>query len=191
MLSREIVLAFKRRHIEDALAELCLERGYRATTIADISRRTRVARATIYEHFENKENAFLSLLDRASQDLFDRVEAACASVGEDSEQRLEAGIGALLAWVAEEPPSAWACLVESLCATPESLRHYLKAIERFTTLLAGAVPNEVPRPATTEESLVGGVASLLSGLLRSGDAQRAPELAPQLLIFLRGPFLAA
>jgi AcrR family transcriptional regulator len=171
MLSREVVLAFKRRRIEAALAELCVERGYRATTIADISRGAHVSRATVYEHFKDREAAFLSLLDRVTQDLF--------------------GYRALLAWVAEEPASAWACLVESMCATPESLRRYLEAIERFTTLLAGAVPNEVPRPATTEESLVGGVASVLSGQLRRGEAQGAPEMQPQLLIFLRGPFLAA
>jgi hypothetical protein len=67
------------------------------------------------------------------------------------------------------------------------LRAYAHRIRSFVDRsIAGS---RDARAATTEESLVGGVASLLSGLLRSGDAQRAPELAPQLLTFLRGPFL--
>ncbi len=191
MLSREFVLTFKRCRIEEALAELCLERGYRASTIADISRRAHVSRATIYEHFADKEAIFLALFERAGAELRERVESACAEAAQDSEARMRAGLNALLRWIAAEPASAWALLVESLCATPATMRRYLDGIERFTTLLASAVPSEVPRPATTEESLVGGVALLLSGLLRSGEAQRAPELAPQLLTFLRGPFLAA
>jgi AcrR family transcriptional regulator len=191
MLSHEVVLAFRRCRIEDALAELCAERGYRATTIADVTRRAHVARNTVYEQFANKEAIFLALFDRAAAELRERVETACAVTGTDSEARLAAGLNALMRWVAAEPANAWTLFVEALCATPASMRRYLKAIEDFTVLLAGAVPDEVSRPATTEESLIGGVASLLSGLLRSGEAQRAPELAPQLLAFLLGPFLAA
>jgi AcrR family transcriptional regulator len=190
-LSREVIVAFRRRHLEDTLAELCAEQGYRATTIADVTRRARVARATVYEHFASKEDIFLALLGRAIAELSERVETACATAGTDSEARLRAGLSALLRWIAAEPVSARAVFVEAFCATPATMRRYLDAIEHFTTLLAAAVPSEVPRPATTEESLVGGVASLLGGLLRSGDAQRAPDLQPQLLIFLRGPFLAA
>jgi AcrR family transcriptional regulator len=189
-LAREVIIDFRRRHIESTLAELCVERGYRATTITTISSRARVARTTVYENFTNKEDIFLALQARAIAELSERIEAACASGPKDSGARMAAGVAALLAWVAEEPASAWVCFVESLCATPESLRRHLEAIERFTTMLSGAVPSEVPRPLTTEESLVGGVASILSGLLRSGEAKRAPELQPQLMLFLRGPFLA-
>jgi AcrR family transcriptional regulator len=190
MLDPEVLAAFKRRRIADALAELCVEQGYRVTTIADIARRARVGRGAIYEHFEDREQVFLAILDRAVPELFERVEAACAAAGDDSEERVEAGLAALLAWVATEPAAAWACFVESLCATPESFRRYLEAIARFTALLRGALPSEVPRPETTAESLAGGVASILSGVIRAGQAESAPELLPQLTVFLRGPFLA-
>jgi AcrR family transcriptional regulator len=190
LLAREVVVEFRRRQIESTLAELCVERGYRATTIAAISSRARVARATVYEQFTNKEDIFLALQARAVANLSERIEAACAAAPGDSAARMAAGVAALLAWVAQEPASAWVCFVESLCATPESLRRYLEAIERFTTMLSGAVPSDVPRPLTTEESLIGGVASILSGLVRDGEAQRAPELQPHLMIFLRASFLA-
>lgn len=189
-ISREIVLAYRRHRLEGALAELCVEQGFRATTIAHVSRRACVSRGTVYEHFANKEALFIGLFERAIAELLEQVEAACGTAAADSEQRLEAGLSALLRWVAAEPASAWAVFVEAFRATPASMRLYLGTIEDFTVLLARAVPNEIPRSATTEESLVGGVASLLSGLIRGGQAERAPELAPQLLTFLRGPFLA-
>ncbi len=190
MLAPEVQAAFKRRRITDALAELCVEQGYRATTISDIARRARVGRGTIYEHFENREQILLVVLDHATSELLERVEVACVAAGGGSEERVEAGLAALLAWVADEPDAACACFVESLCATPEAFRRYLEAIAQFTALLRGALPSEVPRPETTAESLVGGVASILSGLIRAGRAESAPELLPQLTVFLRGPFLA-
>lgn len=96
-----------------------------------------------------------------------------------AEPRLEAGLAAVLAWVAERPAHACALFVDAFGATPESMRRYLAAVAAFTELLSEALPNEVPRPKTVEESLVGGIASLLSGTIRAGEAQRAPELFPR------------
>jgi hypothetical protein len=44
-------------------------------------------------------------------------------------------------------------------------------ITELTTLLRGNVPTEVARPATTEESLIGGVASILRFRIQSGEAK--------------------
>lgn len=188
MLDPEVQAAFRRRRIADAMAELCLEQGYRATTVDHVSRRARVSRTTIYQHFENREHIFLAVLDRGIVELLDRTESACQVSA--SESRIEAGLEAVLTWVSEEPAIAWICLVEALCATSGALQRYLDAIARFATMLHAAAPAEVVRPKTTEESLVGGVASILSGLIRAGQTERAPQLLPQMSVFLRGPFLA-
>jgi AcrR family transcriptional regulator len=189
MLDPEVQAAFKRRRIADAMAELCIQQGYRATTVEHVSRHARVSRATIYGHFENREQVFLEVLDRGITELFERTELACKVSAPES--RIEAGLKAVLLWVAEEPATAWACFVEALCATPEALRRYLDALARFATMLHAAAPTEVARPKTTEESLIGGVASILSGSIRAGQAGRAPELLPQLTVFLCGPFVAS
>jgi AcrR family transcriptional regulator len=173
------------------MAELCAEQGFRATKVDHVARRAGVGRGTIYELFESREQIFIAVLDRAIPELLERAEAACRAAIASSEPGIEAGLAAVLAWVAEKPDVASACFVESLCGTPASLRRYLDAIVQFAALLHGAVPNEVPRPKTTEESLVGGVATILSGLIRAGEARRAPELLPQLTVFVGGPFLAA
>jgi AcrR family transcriptional regulator len=189
-LDRRVLHAYRRRHLTDALGELCIEQGFRATTISDVVDRAETSRATVYELFANKEEIFLALLERTEAELFARVEEACRSTGEGPERQLEAGLAAVLRWVAGEPIYAWICFVESVCATPDSLRRYLEAIAHFTELLRDVLPPEVPRPKSTEESLVGGVASILSGTIRAGEAERAPALHDQLLVFLRGPFLS-
>jgi AcrR family transcriptional regulator len=189
-LDPEVVASFKRRRIADAMAELCAERGYRATTVDHLTRQAGLGRMTIYENFASREQVFLTALDQAIAELLGRTQSACRAAAADSSARIEAGLAAVLAWVAEEPIAAWACFVEALCATPASLERYLEAIARFTALLHEAAPTEVSRPQTTEESLVGGAASILSGLIRRGEAQRAPELLPELGVFFCAPFLA-
>lgn len=191
MLDPAIVALFKRRRIMDAMADLCVEEGYRATTVTKLSERAGVSRATIYEHFDNRERVFLELVDSAVAELLQRTELACREARTREEEALPAGLGAVLAWVAERPAHAWALIVEPFGATPESMRRYLAAIAEFTALLSAALPSEMPRSQTIEESLVGGVASLLSGLIRGGEAIRAQEFLPEILVFLRGPFLAA
>jgi AcrR family transcriptional regulator len=190
MLDPRVIASFRRRRITDAFAELCAEEGYRAITVADIVARAKSSRNTFYEEFANRDEAFLAILDAAISELFGRAEAACGAAGERPEERIEAGLRAVLDWVAEQPAAASVCLVDSLSATPESLRLYLEALTRFATLLRGNVPTEVPRPRTTEESLVGGVAAILRQRIQSGEAKRVPELLPALTIFVRAPFIA-
>jgi len=191
VLDPAIVALFKRRRIMDAMADLCVDEGYRATTVTKLSERAGVSRATIYEQFDSREHVFLELVDSAVAELLQRTELACREAGARDEDALEAGLSAVLAWVAERPARAWALIVEPFGATPESMRRYLAAIAEFTALLSASLPSEVRRPKAIEESLVGGVASLLSGLIRGGEAIRAQEFLPEILLFLRGPFLAA
>jgi AcrR family transcriptional regulator len=189
VLDPAIVASFKQRRIADALAELCVKDGYRAITIEKLSRQAGVSRATVYEHFDNREHVFLVLVDGAVAELLQRTESACEEARARAEDPLEPALHSVLAWVAEQPAHAWALIVESFGATPESMRRYLTAIAEFSILLGAVLPSEVRRPKAIEESLVGGVASLLSGLIRAGEAERAPELLPEISIFLRGPFL--
>jgi AcrR family transcriptional regulator len=188
MLSAKFLADLRRQRITDALAELCAEQGYRSTTVTDVVSRARTSRNTFYEHFEGREQAFQSLLDRSIGELLDCTKLACQRTA--PEQRVEAGLGAVLTWVAAEPAAAWVCFVEATCATPESFRRYLEAITEFATMLRGNVPTEVPRPASTEESLVGGVASILRFRIYNGEGERAPELLPELTNFLRLPFVS-
>ena len=53
-----------RSHILDAAGELFAERGYDATSVADICARAGVTKGAFYHHFKSKQAVFLELRDR-------------------------------------------------------------------------------------------------------------------------------
>lgn len=75
-LSRELVLAARRERLIEALAELCLEQGYRRTTVADTHERAGVSRTSFYEVFSNQEDSFAHLIERAGAEMLALLDAA-------------------------------------------------------------------------------------------------------------------
>lgn len=187
-LPREFVASHKRRRMMDAIAELTAEGGYEATKIADIVRRAAVARKTLYDNFDGKEDLFLSAIDATMTEAREGVEAACAEA-DSSEAGIVAGIASLLDYVAEHPATSRMCMVEAISATPSSARLYDAGMRDFVELFRSSAPDGVDLPETIEESLVGWVAWILQLQIRRGEAERAPDLLPELSQFVLSPYL--
>lgn len=187
-LPREFVASHKRRRMMDAIAELTAEGGYEATKIADIVRRAAVARKTLYDNFDGKEDLFLSAIDTTVAEMRERVETACAEA-ESAEGGIVAGLEAALDFVAEHPAASRMCMVEAISATPSSARLYDAAVRDFVDLFRRSAPEGGDLPATIEESLVGGVAWILQLQIRRGEADQAAELLPELSQFVLSPYL--
>lgn len=188
VLPREFVAVRKRRRIMDAMAELTAEQGYEATKIADIVRRAGVARKTLYDNFDGKEEVFLAALDSAIDETAAAVEAACEAVEGDWDQRVEAGLEAFLAALAEKPAAARMWLIEAVSATPAASARYDAAVQRFIEMLRRNAPADTGLPATIEETLVGGVAWILHQQIRRNGAQQVQVLMPELLDFILSPY---
>lgn len=187
-LPREFVASHKRRRMMDAVAELTSEGGYEATKIADIVRRAAVARKTLYDNFDGKEDLFLSAIDATTTEMRELVEDACAQAS-SREAGIVAGLEALLEFVAENPAAARMCMVEAISATPGSARLYDAAVRDFVELFRKSAPPDADLPETIEESLVGGVAWIVQLQIRRGEAEQAPELLPELSQFVLSPYL--
>jgi AcrR family transcriptional regulator len=188
-LPREFVASHKRRRMMDAIAELTAESGYEATKIADIVRRAAVARKTLYDNFDGKEDLFLSAIDAAVAELRLAVEEGCRGENGSSETGIVGGLEALLEFVAERPAAARMCMVEAISATPSSARLYDAAMRDFVGLFRENAPDGADLPETIEESLVGGVAWILQSQIRRGGAEQAPDLLPELSQFVLSPYL--
>jgi len=65
-----------RRRLLDGLAAAISERGYRATTVADIVRYARTSKRTFYDHFAGKEQCFLDLLHADVERLAAEIDGA-------------------------------------------------------------------------------------------------------------------
>src|SRR6478752_7336313 len=187
-LSREFVAGHKRRRIMDAIAELTAEQGYDATKIGDIVRRAGVARKTLYDNFEGKEEVFLAAFDAAVEEVKGRVEEACDAAGGEWRQRVEAGLEAFLRWVAEQPEAANMCMIQALSATPASSERYDDGVRQFIELLQRDAPRDTDLPQTIEETLIGGVAWILNQQIRRGHSAQVMALLPELSEFVLSPY---
>ena len=174
----------------NSIAELTAENGYEATKIADIVRHAGVARKTLYDNFEGKEEVFLAAFDAAVDEVMERIEEECARVEGGWEERIEAGLAAFLEYIAEEPALARMCMIEALSATPAASKRYEDAMQRFVELTKRNVPHDDRLPETIEETLVGGVAWIVYQQIRRHEAEKAVELLPQLSEFMLAPWLA-
>ena len=183
LISREFVAVHKRRRLFSAFAELTAAQGYEATSITDIVTRAAIARKTLYENFGGKDQLLLAAVEDAIAASLARVEAACA-VEADWRERVGAGLGALLAELAERPEGINLWLIVAPSATPASAQLYDQALARFLALLRETTPRALAPAAPVEESLVGGVAWILHRALRDGKAERAQELLPDLYGFV-------
>jgi AcrR family transcriptional regulator len=171
-----------------AMADLCSEQGYEATKIADLVRRAGVARKTLYDNFEGKEEVFLAAFDTTIDEAAQRVEEACEQAEGEWIDRVAAGLRAFLIFVAENPAPARMCIVEAVSATPAASDRYDEALQRFVELLRRSTPPETGLPTTIEDTLVGGAAWILNQLIRRGETERAVDLMPELLDFILSPY---
>ncbi|HEX8856534.1 MAG TPA: helix-turn-helix domain-containing protein, partial [Thermoleophilaceae bacterium] len=94
-LAREVVLASQRGRMLDAMAQSVAEKGYAATTVADVVGRAGVSRKTFYEHFRDKEDCFLEAWDAGVEILLDAV-AQATTATEDWREGVRAGTRAYL-----------------------------------------------------------------------------------------------
>jgi len=202
-LAREVVAASQRGRLIEAMAEAVAQKGYAATTVADVVSRAGVSRKTFYEHFRNKEDCFLVAYDTGVEillgELATRAEAAAPDLG--WRERVRGGIRAYLEVLASEPAFAHTFLVEVLAAGPQALHRRDEVHRRFVELLRGQVAlarrdhpelPDVPEPVYA--AIVGGINEVVSSWVREGRTADLPELEPALTYFqlalLAGPKIA-
>ena len=178
--------AHRRGRILRALATCMAEKGYQATTIADIARAGRVSKTVVYAHFRDKEQCMLELYSRATDHVLETVRRAKQegqAAGLPWRDRLRAVIGAYLEALAAGPAVAWAAMVEVQAAGRSALAlrrvvitRYVDLITTFAADLAAQYPDEI-RPVRRELVIaaVGGINELILARVEQGDAARLPE----------------
>jgi AcrR family transcriptional regulator len=159
------------------------EKGYAATTVADLTREAGVSRTTFYELFEDKEACFLAAYDNAVDSLVRRISEAYEA--EDRwPDRARAGLATLLEALAADPARARLALVDVAAAGPAAQRRYRAAVQRLTPLFDEGrdfAPGGRNVPANASRMAAGGVVGLISDELIAGRADKLPDLLSDLL----------
>jgi AcrR family transcriptional regulator len=184
-----------REQIVEAAMALFADRGYHATTIADIAAAADVAPRTFFTYFPSKEAVVFHNLDRDLDSLASALRDRLS--GETAFDALRRWIDAMFdQWTTEEDE---ALLRKRLCREDEGLANFQGGImARIQELLLDAVaddldePQDALRPRLVTAAAIAALTSL-EGTIHEQTEQRAPAAKAEALavlddaiLFLRG-----
>lgn len=192
-LPREFVVQNQRERIVTALVDTVAERGYNATTVAHITKAASVSRRTFYEHFADKEACFLAAYEMVADHLRASMQAAAASF-EDWSQKVRAALATMLRFLAGEPELAKLCMIEPVAAGGEIAARHRASMQALVEILRAGRPgqgSDRPLPEATEETLVGGIVSLIVREISAGRTEQLEQLLPDLVELTLAPYVGA
>jgi AcrR family transcriptional regulator len=182
-----------REQIVEAAMALFAERGYHATTIADIATAASVAPRTFFTYFPSKEAVVFHNLDRDLDSLASALRDRLP--GETAFDALRRWIDAMFdQWMAEEDE---ALLRKQLCREDEGLANFQGGIfARIQVLLLEAIaddlgePQDTLRPRLVTAAAIAALTSL-EGTIHDKAEQRvakveALSVLDDAMLFLRG-----
>jgi AcrR family transcriptional regulator len=190
-VSRSFIVHSQRERILDALALLSVEQGYANIKVDEIARRASVSLEAFYEHFTDKQDAFLVAYEIGHGKSLALVEQAHDSAT-DWPSSVRAGITTLLEFLACEPAFAHMALVDALIATPRTAERANKGILGYGQLLAPGfeeTSNREKPPEATIEAIAGGIFELCLTYTAQGHARELTELTPWVTYFALAPFV--
>lgn len=166
----------QRRRVLAGLAAALGERGFAATTIADVVAAASISRSTFYAHFEDKEAAFVALYE-AGADLvlgvIEQVDAEARAAGAGWRERVETVASAYFRTLADGGEVTRSLLTGIQGLGGEARRARRAVLDRYVDLFAGlardvaATTPELREPSRT--LLLAAVAGMNELLLRAVD----------------------
>jgi AcrR family transcriptional regulator len=143
-LPPQVVERNQRERLIAAMAEVCGERGYVESSVAEIVKRAGVSTASFYRQFKDRRACMLASFEELFGRLFEAIAASCAAeagVG----ARAQAGAATAASLLTGDLPTARLLSVEILAVGTEGVLAQQKAIDRLARLLHE--PGESPGPA--------------------------------------------
>lgn len=190
-LPREFIAQNQRERIITALVDTVAERGYNATTVANITKAAAVSRRTFYEHFADKEACYLAAYEMVADHIRDSMQVAAQSFG-DWPQQVRAALATMLRFLAGEPELARVVMIEPVAAGGEIAARHRQSMQGFVEILKAGRPEhagERPLPEATEATLVGGIVSLIVREINAGRTDKLEALLPDLVELTLAPYL--
>jgi AcrR family transcriptional regulator len=175
-LSREEVHFSQRLRMLTAMGAAIGEKGYAATSVADVIRGAGVSRETFYEHFANKEACFLAAFDAGVDSLATTMRSALGDEGDEPLERLDRAVGAYLDALAHGPAFARAFLIEVYAAGPDAIARRMELQQRFVDTVAGVLHAQTEDDRFACEALVAALGAMVTGRVAAGNAAALPQL---------------
>lgn len=175
----------QRERLFAAMVATVAEKGYEATTVADLVKLSGVSRSAFYRHYEDKQACFLAAVEAM-------VEPTLRKVAEDESviagvERARQAFESVLRLIVAQPAASKMAIVEVYAAGPEGGELVDRTLESVTDLadqLLEQVPDRKGMPREMVRALVGGIQKVIHKRLYRGQEEELLELAPQLWSWL-------
>jgi len=181
----EVRLNVQRQRLFEAAARVFSRVGYADASAESISREAGMSKATFYEHFANKEECILALVDAAGQASRAAVAAAASEVEDDFETKVHARVHRFLQGLAMFPEMARVVMVDVIGVGPVGAAKRDQMLQAFGDFLVeenlrAHESYGAPRFATPDDAyaIVGAIMELASRQLRTGHPRKMSDLEP-------------
>jgi AcrR family transcriptional regulator len=183
-LDDSVVEASQRMRLIEAMTEICGERGFHRTTVADVIDRSGVSRKTFYEHFENKEDCFIAAYDEGVANLQSVIASAVINAP-TWQARLRGASKAYTETLAGSPAFARMFVIEAVSVEGKIRQNRDAAFERFVDfyreLLRQARVESPELPDSGRDvftALLGAVSELSRVTIRNDGPEGLLSLSP-------------
>lgn len=181
----------QRLRVFAAIARLCREKGYAATTVTDVVATAGVSREAFYDQFRGKEDAFLAAQAYALESSVSMAANDFLSVGAWPD-RLWRGAMSTLRYIAGVPDLSTLDFVESYAVGTPAIRRSFEGRMAYTLFLQEGYrqrPQAESLPRVCSEAIAGGILELMRRQALRGEVERVPELLPQIAYLALAPFI--
>jgi AcrR family transcriptional regulator len=171
----------QRERLFAAMVATVAEKGYEATTVADVVKLSGVSRSAFYRHYDDKQACFLAAVEAMIEPALQRIgsdESAPAGI-----ERARQAFASLVELIVSQPAASKMCIVEIYAAGSEGAALIDRSMESATALAARLlqqVPEREGLPIELVRALVGGIQKVIHKRLYRGQEQELLELVPQL-----------
>jgi AcrR family transcriptional regulator len=182
----EEVVRNQRERLFGAVVAVVSEKGYEATTVADVLALSGVSRSAFYKHFSSKAECLAAAASELLQPAVRALDATATGGEPRPPKDVFEGFFHLLS---TEPAAARVCFVELHAAGPEGEEVADRAIEALAVeieAVGGGPAGDGSQGPELVRTLVGGVRKLVHTRLNRGEEAELSELAPDLWRWLTG-----
>src|ERR1044072_4727420 len=172
-LTEPLIERSQRERMLVSMAETCAEKGYGATTIADICEPAGVSRATFYELFKDKEDCFHAAMELSLADAMGRI-VEVYSPDKPWATMVRDAAAAFLDLLASRPAFARMALVEAPSASEKGFELYSSGKRVIRSLLDRARDDPIEEqaiPSSAGRAALAPAESLIVGQILAGNGE--------------------